>query len=295
MHGSDVKFYKYLSSDAAVSVLENKTLKWSNPKLFNDPFEFPSEIDFTFDGDELAEALLDELVQLAYGPEEPTGNREHPLFAMSMITRRNPNKPDARVFRAYMANANRDAANRYDRDKIGLRDFYRSFRDQFAVLCVSKKHDDLLMWAHYAQSHTGCVLKFRCLPEKDRPLCVAQEVKYQSEYPLRASMNDYVKHLTGQVELDDDNLFKVFALTKSEHWKYEEEWRCISLLKDSKSGFDYDPMIPEELEAVYLGCRIEEPTKKQVMMCISEQFPQTQIYQAQTDTQNYGLIFEQIL
>lgn len=294
MHGSDTKFYKYLSPDAAFAVLTNKTLKWSNPRLFNDPFEFPAEMDFSFDGDELAEALMDETVKLAYGPEEPNGNIEHPLFAISMITRRNQNKPEEDVFRRYMADSMKETAHRYNQDISGLRDFYRSFRDQFAVLCVSKIHDDLLMWAHYAQNHTGCVMKFRCLPEKDRPLCMAQEVKYQSEYPLRAGLHDYVKHLTGQVELNDDNLFQVFALTKSEHWRYEKEWRCISLLNNRESGFDYDRMIPEELEAVYLGCRIDEATKNQIKAILLDQYPDAQIYQAHTDVQNYALRFAQI-
>ena len=71
MHGSDVKFYKYLSPDAATAVLENRTFKWSSPKLFNDPFDLPSEIDFSFKADELAEALLDEMAHLVYGDQEP--------------------------------------------------------------------------------------------------------------------------------------------------------------------------------------------------------------------------------
>lgn len=100
MHGNDVKFYKYLSPEAAASVLDNGTLKWSSPKLFNDPFDFPYEMDFSFDGNQLAEALTNELVRLAYGPDEPSGNMDNPLFLMSMITRRNPNVP-GEVFKVF--------------------------------------------------------------------------------------------------------------------------------------------------------------------------------------------------
>jgi hypothetical protein len=86
----------------------------------------------------------------------------------------------------------------------------------------------------------GCVFKFKCLPEYDRPLCAAVEVNYQEQYPLIADLPTYVKHLTGQVTLDYDNLFKVFASTKSSHWSYEKEWRCVSTLNISKTiGCDY--------------------------------------------------------
>ncbi len=297
MHASDVKFYKYLSPEASVSVLQNKTLRWSSPKLFNDPFDFPSEIDFSFDSNELADALMEEIVRIVYGSDEPSGNVEHPLFAMSLMARINSDKPGAgvEVFRRHMTPAMEELTNNFKQGRDGLRAFYRSYRDRFAVLSVTKKYDNLLMWAHYAKDHSGCVFKFRCLPEKDRPLCMAQEVKYQSEYPLMVdNIQDYVKHLTGQVELNYDDLFKIFALTKSKHWKYEEEWRCISLLRDYESGFHYDLMIPEELEAVYLGCRIDKPIKDKVMDQILTQFPNAQVYQVHTDIQNYGLTFKKI-
>jgi hypothetical protein len=292
MDGNDVKFYKYLSPEASVSVLENRTLKWSLPKLFNDPFDFPTEIDFSFSGDELTKALMDELVKFAYGPEEPDGDVNNPLFAMSMVARHNPKNPSEEIFRKFMVPADIDCAEIYKKMQYEQRAFYKDFRDRFAVLCVSKKYNDLLMWAHYGKDHSGCVLKLRCIPE--RPLCMAKEVKYEPKYPLRGNLQDYVKHLTGQIELDYDNLFTVFAFTKSEHWAYEEEWRCISLLKDREAGFDYDPLIPEELEAVYLGCRSEEPFKNKIIDVIIKQFPDTHVYQTYADVQNYGLKFEQI-
>ena len=123
MHDSDVKFYKYLSPEASVSILKNKTLKWSSPKLFNDPFDLPSEIDFSFDGDELADALIEEMVRLAYGPDEPAGNIEHPFFAVSMMTRRNSDKPGEDVFRRDMAPSMRDAAHGFKQGQNGLRAF----------------------------------------------------------------------------------------------------------------------------------------------------------------------------
>jgi hypothetical protein len=255
MQGNDVRFYKYLSPDASISVLTKKQLKWTNPALFNDPFEFPTEIAFQHDENTVADALLEEMVKIVYGPEEPSISVHSPFYstiAQLLQIRGRKIKPDQKACRAFMATLIRETAANYSRGRHTARDFFESLRARFAVLCVSKKHDDLLMWAHYAQNHSGCVMAFRCLPEKDRPLCAAQEVKYQSEFPSRASVHEYVKFLTGQVVLDYMKIFDIFALTKNNHWKYEEEWLCISLLSDRENGYDFDPIIPEELEAVYL-------------------------------------------
>ncbi len=37
-------FFKYMSPGTAKTVLENSTLRWSSPILFNDPFDVPREM-----------------------------------------------------------------------------------------------------------------------------------------------------------------------------------------------------------------------------------------------------------
>ena len=48
--------------------------------------------------------------------------------------------------------------------------FEREWHDKvprMRMLCITEEHDNLLMWAHYAQNHTGAVLEFRVMPEED--------------------------------------------------------------------------------------------------------------------------------
>jgi len=272
MHGNNVRFYKYLSPEASKAALENRSLKWSTPKMFNDPFDFPIAMDFSFSGEDLAKALMDELVRLSYGPEEPVGVPNNPFITLSMISRHNPRNPPKEKFREFMASANDEMLKRFNSDQKSRRQSLNKFRNKFAVLCLSEKYDDLLMWAHYTKNHTGSVLKLRCLPELDRPICVAKQVNYVSTYPLIANLEDYVKHLTGQVVLDYDTLFETFAYTKSKHWNYEAEWRCVSELHNQERGFDYDPIIPDELEAVYIGHSAEEKYKNSLKDIIHNNF-----------------------
>lgn len=294
MHSEDMKFYKYLNPSSSLAVLKTGTLKWSSPRLFNDPFEFPDELHFPFNGKDLADAFLNETVRLAFDEEEPSGNPLHPMFAELMVTRRNANKPSEQEFRNAIGSGRSETADPLEEGKNKLQAMYRKYKDTLAVFCVSRIHDDVLMWSHYAQNHMGCVFKFRCLPEYDRPLCAAAEVIYQEQYPIIADLPLYVKQLTGQVALDYKNLFKVFAFTKSSHWSYEKEWRCVSLLRDRQAGCDFDPMIPEELDSIYLGCRIETGTKREIIEIINARYTRTSIFQAKLAKQIYALEFEQI-
>ena len=54
-------FFKYTSAKTAKLILQNKTLKYSSPILFNDPFDVQTEILFNFKIDDLTELILDEI------------------------------------------------------------------------------------------------------------------------------------------------------------------------------------------------------------------------------------------
>lgn len=294
MYGNDVRFFKYLSPEAALASIDSGTMKWTSPRLFNDPFDFPVAMDFTFSGQELAEALTDELVRMAYGLDEPIDDPNNKFIQASLLTRRLRNRPSSEDFKAFMSEANAESAQRFEKDQIQRRRLLSEFRNQFAVFCVSAKRDDLLMWAHYSKDHTGCVFQFRCLSELDRPLCAAQKVNYVENYPLIGSLDEYVKHLTGQSKIDYDNLFEIFAFTKSLHWAYEDEWRCVLSLRDHRAGYDYKSFIPEELEAVYIGYRATQELRDSLCNLLRERYPSTNVFSSSVNIQDYSMVFNEI-
>ena len=82
---------------------------------------------------------------------------------------------------------------------------------RIGLYCVSTKCDDILMWAHYADSHRGVCLEFDGMS----PLMAhAQEVSYTDD---RIPINPY--------EDSEDVMMSKSLLTKSRHWRYESEWR----------------------------------------------------------------------
>ena len=72
------------------------------------------------------------------------------------------------------------------------------------VFCVSEIHNDLLMWAHYADCHRGAVVEFRCIPSgAGSALCAARPVQYQASIPVFArTVEEWVAHMVGERRLE---------------------------------------------------------------------------------------------
>ena len=125
---------------------------------------------------------------------------------------------------------------------------------------MSEVCDDLLMWAHYGESHQGIVIKFKCLPEADNALCIAQPVSYSETIPYLTTIQDCVNGFCGIESFNVKEYFRKRALTKSPHWCYEKEWRVIDF--DPQMGQDRftDHLIhPEEIErSLYQVKEIEQ-------------------------------------
>jgi hypothetical protein len=289
-------FYKYVSLSSTLAILSTKKVRWSSPVLFNDPFDMPTKIDFQFSGNALADALLDEIVHMVFSEEETKGRVDHPLFAMTMISRKNRHKSTEEEFKKTMLPSIKITAERYETQLSQLRQIWELLRLSMRVFCVSEVNDDILMWAHYADNHEGCVLKLKCIPELDRPLCAAIPIQYQDEYPLRACQSKYIKHLTGQEELNDDDLFIRFISTKSNHWAYEKEWRIVGQNKsETKDLFQYESILPNEVEAIYLGCRMKPDNEKEVINLVKKDYSSTALFKARVSEQRYSIEFDRIL
>lgn len=294
MHGSEAIFYKYLSPEGALATLEQQSLKWACPTSFNDPFDFPTDVDFEFSSDELSSALIEEILHLTYGENEPVGNSDNELFQMGLAARKNPNKPPEAEARKYFEANHQELIEDFPENLDARRQAFKKFKKEYSVLCLSTSHDNLLMWAHYCANHQGCVFGLRCLPELDNAIRAAAQVDYLDSYPVFASLDELIKQATGQNELDYDKLLHHFFYSKSSHWAYEAEWRCVTPLQNREAGFDLIRWMPEELEAIYIGCNATPEFKQSVLALVAAMSPHTQVYQAKPDIQNYALVFEQL-
>ncbi len=90
--------------------------------------------------------------------------------------------------------------------------FLEDVQFPLGVLSLSEKSDNILMWSHYAEKHTGICLTFDGHSEF---FSRAREVTYQKAYPVvdLAASHDAIVHAA--------------LLVKSDLWRYEKEWRII--------------------------------------------------------------------
>lgn len=120
-------FYKYMRAENAIKLLESKTLWFSSPKNFNDPFDCNVDLlDFT-----PSHAGIKEFIN-----QKVSGNRA--------------------VRREEIAKNKRDPF----RIKNQVAEQTQTNFNKSGVSCYSELNDNILMWSHYSDNHKGVCLKF---------------------------------------------------------------------------------------------------------------------------------------
>lgn len=288
------EFYKYYSSSTALLVLQSGKTRWSAPRLFNDPFDFPDQMHYSFSGEAADKALIDELIDLSYGSAPIVGNKENKYLKMAELMRLLPNKPSPDEFRRTLSAAIEEVSRKFDEHKLDVTGKLNLLRNEFAVFCVTEVKDNLLMWSHYADSHTGCVFKFRDMPSTGQRLQFSERVNYVDHYPSMMGIADYVKFLTGQIQLKSDAVRDRFVLSKSKHWEYENELRTTFRLADIENGYDYCDLLEDELEEVYIGCKAGDGYIEEIVRLVEGQYPRADIFRAFNRVQDYSIQFERV-
>lgn len=144
---------------------------------------------------------------------------------------------------------------------------------QVGIFCLSAKPDHLLMWSHYADSHSGICVGLDS-ESADSPFRNARPVTYSAEYPVC------------RVLAEDRNLVQQKATyTKADVWAYEEEWRLINF----RDGACVKRFEPRFLREVVLGARTLPEVTEKVVNLTREHYPHATVLQARLRKGSYGL------
>ena len=73
-------FYKYVTSETALLILKNRTLRYRSPVTFNDPFDTQTRVSYGFEMVDFMEYFINELYRLAHDEQEPMGDNNNALF-----------------------------------------------------------------------------------------------------------------------------------------------------------------------------------------------------------------------
>ncbi len=77
-------------------------------------------------------------------------------------------------------------------------------------------------------------------------------------------------------------------------WHYEREWRIVTSLRDKTKPFEILPFAPEEVGAVYLGCKIADRDRQEIIEVSRRKYPTAEIYQAVKHENEYALNFSEV-
>lgn len=196
--------FKYCSLSTAIKIIEDQSLKFTNPKSFNDPFDCDIdllEFNFSEKGIEINQDLekLKVALQVQYGKDKSelidklTNTRFESIYRNSQLK------------------------------KI----------DKSSVCCFSLDYSNKVMWSHYSDHHKGVCLIFDLDFEEpfldfDSKRVTQGFVNYENYEPI----NYMSSKINGIVRL---------FLTKSKDWEYEREFRIMIFDKSGlfkfKKGF----------------------------------------------------------
>jgi hypothetical protein len=91
-------------------------------------------------------------------------------------------------------------------------------------------------------------------------------------------------------------VFEKYCFTKSKHWDYEGEWRVLGQTRNPEQEelFDLWPFLPEEFDTIYLGCKMEDSDRDNILRCLTGSLSHVQVYEAKKSKTKYELDFARI-
>jgi Protein of unknown function (DUF2971) len=254
--------FKYTKLDYLPRILEKCELFFPSPVSFNDPFD--CQIRPQFDGD---------LATLRR-------HYENILKAKGVVGRaeRRRQTKNVQISRSLFEKAFQLTA-----DEI---------RKTRGVLCFSAINDDILMWSHYADKHSGVCLRFDPANKFFQDL---KPVSYTDKYP-RMNFLRLVEEREAPGAIGErarEELTTKLFLTKASHWKYEREWRIgMFPLNDPTVGFH--PFSAEALTGIIFGVHTPEPEIERIKKRLRLSRCKPELLRAEVSRTDFALEIRQL-
>lgn len=281
-----MKLYKYLSPER-IDVLKNRSIRFSPPIAFNDPFEFKPVISSVASDNYIRQYMeenIDSMVELLKS-ELPVNIRD--FFPQSKL----------REMLLLYINSNIGVADQLMGpviNKLSTLLFEKS-NENIGVLSLTEKSDNLLMWSHYADSHRGYCIGFNSNHEffnrkrsKNDEFSHLRKVEYLERRPSKSI-----------VEMNGTDIF----LLKSDVWKYEQEWRMCAILSEadtiihttnpSVNLFNFPAGI---LDEIIIGVNADASLTDSILSFIrgNSEFGHVEVKRASVSNREYSLCFHNL-
>lgn len=122
-------------------------------------------------------------------------------------------------------------------------DLLRSEKNEMRICSLSKKYNNILMWAHYADSNKGC--------------CIECEVT--SSINIEEVKVAYLPHIEPIERYDPEETARLVLSRKLECWSYEDE---VRFLKKVPLGSRRTGYLSIKIHKIYLGMKVSEKEQR---------------------------------
>jgi hypothetical protein len=247
--------YKYRDwyNDHHKRILTHNEIYLASPDQFNDPYDCTAPFRYR-DEDLTPENIFTKLMELA--------KRHHPEMTATQLHQECFERQQSGIFEN----------GKYWKDAYLE---HKNEMNKFGVLSTTSKKDNLLMWAHYANSHNG--------------FCIGLD-KFILYNVIRGTLMPviYDKNLPRKPLLEDDSyssyLINILA-TKSDDWLYEDEYRII-LNNAARQTFK----VPSEIiKEIIFGFKMPEKHKVEIFNLVRAKFPHVRIFQSDMSLNEFKL------
>lgn len=269
------KLYKYVTQNSVSPILSGRSIKITNPVDFNDPFD-------------------------CNVPNFLIGNSHKKEIKKTFLKKPSLDKHEKSMMSKELDNDFQNLIKELVPISNDLSNHWNDLITEFRILSVTEKKDNILMWSHYAENHTGAVFGFNCA--EGGFLGKARKVSYEDG---RNKMNEFTKKLFSVLaqhadKLENDivgeifseklasitlNLFANYFYIKKNDWQYENEHRLIlrrnSELINKSEGLDLISFNAAELSEVIFGVKAESKIITDCRKIIDEKYPNTKVYKAE--------------
>lgn len=290
--------FKYVSPDSGRAILKSFTFRFSQPALFNDPFDCQIRLRYCPPFEECIDELRAEIAAVLSGQVCSFSIGSPIARKVNWIRERIEDgtaQPDALyhfiegVFELSVANPAEFEHKVYEE--------VTKLLSTSKIFCLTKTFDSLLMWSHYASEHRGVVLGI-APRSSDSQFSVARPVEYSDYLPHILTKTDVAKSFTGQVSLGDfsqvEQISDRVVYTKSSHWSYEQEWRMmVGDGFEPEKETEFVKFSPLDLDCIILGCRVDDSLRKYCFELRDKRVPHMKLFQAEKAQDRFGLEFRE--
>jgi len=292
----NLSFYKFFTAPVGLSALTSSAMRWSSPLLFRDPCELTHLQKLPFSEADLLAEVLHQAAILILAKEHPRGLPGHSVMQAILRWRREGRFTTRDEIEVALKNifvpivdAYKETLNAIETDWLKL---YRRTR----VLNGVKTCDNLALWRQYGGMNRGLALEFAPRDE-DATFQLNRNITYQQARLGIANMDDQVKNILGQHDIQVQGQFLDLMSIKSTAYAPEQELRFFHVMAEGQVSEAAKPDtwmtdIPFEksaLKSVCFGLKTTKKDRMAIASLVKKKYPHTSIRRVRFEPHSYEL------